>query len=86
MIPLVEQIDAVKRMGAQNAGRWRNIEAEVRDDDGTFVARADSRGMARYIAGLHNIFLPLANLILTQRKKLVDRKAMSREIACDDKR
>lgn len=77
---LLTELASLRTFAAQHTERWSAVGREIHDDTRAFVGTVQSAGFADYVCRLHNSFLPLYNLIVTLRKKSLDRSAMEKEI------
>lgn len=82
---LIRELERLRRTTAQYVEKWTQVGNELYDTDGQYIGRMSNDGLARYVSRLHNIFLPTMNLLLTLKKKLADRKSMTKEVLHDDR-
>lgn len=80
---LIRELERLRRTTAQYVEKWNQVGSELYDTEGQYIGRMSNDGLARYVSRLHNLFLPTMNLLLTLKKKLIDRKAMTKEVLND---
>lgn len=76
---LWEAVDNAQRLARTYAGEWRSIGSEVVDAEGKPICRCTTAWAATLIATTHNLFLPVTNTLMMQKRKLADRENMRRD-------
>lgn len=79
-ILMLREVDALRRIAGRRAERWRNEAGRVKDTEGTKIADFEDPEVAGYVTRLHNLFLPLTNAVIELRQKLLDTRAMRKEV------
>lgn len=75
----IAEMDKLRRFLATIPEPWKNIGAEIYTLDGVYIGHFRETAWAIWTVRVHNMFLPVANMVVMQRKKLNDRKAISNE-------
>ena len=73
MDKLNDRVKLARHLARQNAGPWHAVGREIfAPEEGSVLITRDP-AVARYVAAVHNCFLPLSNLLLEAQKVLKDR-------------
>lgn len=68
----MEALKEAHRLAGQHAGIWEAAGRKVLDPEGYLVLEAHSETTARYVAAVHNTFLPLVRAYRMTRRRLAD--------------
>lgn len=81
MIEVVRAMEGLRRRIALSSERWRAVGNEIYDENNQYVGRAVTVTLAQDIADMHNIYLPITNIVVLLLKKHTDRADMRKEVA-----
>lgn len=80
----LREMDRLRRHDALHGGQWQAVGEELYEEksfyERSYLGRMRDSKLAAFVAALHNIFLPLANLLVFGAKKAADRKNMDKEL------
>lgn len=77
MIEVLREMQRVRYMTTPE--QWSALDCEVYNEDGTYLGRFIDSTLAEAVCALHNIYLPICNILVMFHHKLKDRKAMRKE-------
>lgn len=76
-------IGAIRRVVGQNFDKWTPAGREI-VADGRTIGQMQSPALAAMVCEVHNVFLPITNILLIQHRKLGDLPSTPKEETPDE--
>ena len=71
-----EELRLLRRLMATHCETWVVVGREVRTEEGEDLGQMRTELLASLVCRVHNLFLPMVNIIVMTRKKLGDRRRL----------
>ncbi len=71
-----EELRRLRRLMATHCETWVSVGRDVRTEEGESLGHMRTDILAGLVCRVHNLFLPIVNIIVTTRKKLGDRRKL----------